>query len=379
MNNNKCIVCGSESITQIFSPSSKYPLARYGLTKTSSAALSCSKYEVDVHVCGRCGHFFNLSYKENSISYSDETVQEGRPFSQSYNSYQKIKAEKIKTDFLKDNNVILEIGCGDGLFLSRFSDETNTLIGYEPSTESDLVDRNNITLYQNYFVPDYSLHNEMKPSFIIMRHVLEHVEDPLIFIKTFYSMLSENNSDEKLLYIEVPSNNKTLNSKRFSDFYYDHVSYFTISSLSYLLTSVGFFIESISTDFDNEILSCIATIKIPSRIKIDMDDSMEFWTNLIDSFYDKGKKVIFWGTAGTGTMFLNILKLYSEKYPYVIDSDERKQGKFVPGTGQLVVNPQFIKEYSPDVVIILSQLHSIEIKKTINELLKKKIDILVIS
>jgi len=332
-----------------------------------------------VCVCDKCGHFFNLSYKENSISYSDEAVQEGRPFSRNYNDYQEVKAKNIKDNFLKNNDVILEIGCGDGMFLDKFSDKTNVLIGYEPSTESNLVNKSSIELHHDYFTPDYSLHHEMRPSFIIMRHVLEHVSNPLVFIETFYSMLNENNLNEKLLYIEVPSNNKTLDSNRFSDFYYDHVSYFTISSLSYLITSAGFFIESISTDFNNEILSCIATIKAPNLIKENLDSSVKNWSDLIDSYHNKGKKVIFWGSAGTGTMFLNILKLFSDKYPYVIDSDERKQGKFVPGTGQLVVNPQFIKEYNPDAVVILSQLHSIEIESTINKLLEKKIDILVIS
>ena len=68
-------------------------------------------------------------------------------------------------------------------------------------------------------------------------------------------------------------------------------------------------------------------------------------------------------------MFLNMVGIDRDEFPFVVDSDPRKVGKFIPGTGQEVVPPEFIADYRPDVVVILSQLHSKEIAGTVSEIL----------
>ena len=372
-----CIICGGTSLTDIFHPASDQPLARYALNLDKKQALASKRFAINVVGCEHCKHFFNCAFDPSAISYLDENIQEGRPFSKAYNDYQEKQATKIKNKYLLKNKTILEVGCGNGEFLKQFSDK-NTLICYEPSPESKQVSGDVVSVINEYFVPEVSIHKDLKPSLIIMRQVLEHVTDPMKFLKTFFSMLSDNKSEIKLLYLEVPSNNKTIEKNRFSDFYYDHASYFSISSLSYALHSAGFFIEDISLDFDEEIISCLASINEFHQIEATLNLNIEYWTSIINNYDLNNKSIMFWGTAGTGTMFLNLLNINSEKYPYVIDSDERKQKKYIPGTGQLVVAPKFFKSYKPDVVIILSQLHSKEIKESILGLVNYDIEILTI-
>jgi SAM-dependent methyltransferase len=363
----KCIICGGDRLEKIFNPDSNQPLSRYALSDNKKQAINSDKFPITVFGCKNCMHFFNFAFDSNAISYKDDNVQEGRPFSLAYTNYQKKKASMILERYVFEDQTILEIGCGNGEFISQFS-KKNKLIGYEPSPES-LEVRNNIEVINEYFIPDVKLHKNLKPSLIIMRHVLEHVSNPLEYLKTFFLMLSNNNSDNKLLYLEVPSNNKTIEKDRFSDYYYDHASYFSLSSLSYALNEAGFFVEDLSLDFNREIISCIASVNSFNKIEGNLNANFDNWKNIINHYYENNKKIIFWGTAGTGTMFLNMLNVNSIKSPYVIDSDERKQKKYVPGTGQLVVEPKFIQSYKPDVVIILSQLHSKEINDTISGLI----------
>ena len=49
-------------------------------------------------------------------------------------------------------------------------------------------------------------------------------------------------------------------------------------------------------------------------------------------------------------MFLNTVTDGAE-IEFVVDLTPRKQGMYVPGTGQLVVSPEQIREFRPDVVL----------------------------
>ena len=83
---------------------------------------------------------------------------------------------------------------------------------------------------RTYFVADDVLKEDLAPDLIIMRQVLEHVPDPMVFLKAYHALLSRTKGGNGLLYVEVPSTNATIEKGRFSDFYYDHVGFFTLNS-----------------------------------------------------------------------------------------------------------------------------------------------------
>ena len=139
--------------------------------------------------------------------------------------------------------------------------------------------------------------------------------------------------------------------------------------MSEALRSVGFFIERLELVFGGEIISCFARPAEAMLRQNRFSSHHAYWADLFVGLKESGKKVVFWGSAGTGTMFLNMVGIDQTEFPFVVDSDPRKVGKFIPGTGQEVVPPEFIVDYRPDVVVILSQLHSKEIAKTVSEIL----------
>lgn len=76
----------------------------------------------------------------------------------------------------------------------------------------------------------------------------------------------------------------------------------------------------------------------------------------------QGKKLVLWGAAGNGSALLNMCHIDNSLIEYVIDSDQRKQNQYVSGTGQKVVAPHSLIGYSPDIIIVTSQLHKTTIK-----------------
>jgi hypothetical protein len=46
----------------------------------------------------------------------------------------------------------------------------------------------------------------------------------------------------------------------------------------------------------------------------------------------------------------------------VVDINPRKHGMYVPGSGQQIVPPEFLKEYRPDAVIVMNSIYRNEIR-----------------
>jgi hypothetical protein len=84
------------------------------------------------------------------------------------------------------------------------------------------------------------------------------------------------------------------------------------------------------------------------------------------------KHVIIWGAGSKGVTFLNIFKKFN--IDYAVDINPNKQGKYVPGSGQEIIPPKFLKTYKPDILIIMNPIYKKEIEKIIRDLkIKTKI------
>jgi len=53
---------------------------------------------------------------------------------------------------------------------------------------------------------------------------------------------------------------------------------------------------------------------------------------------------------------------------YVVDINPNKHGKYIAGTGQKIVSPEFLRAYQPDVVIIMNPIYKSEIQQHLNRL-----------
>ena len=62
------------------------------------------------------------------------------------------------------------------------------------------------------------------------------------------------------------------------------------------------------------------------------------WSYKLDKFESEGKRVVIWGAGAKATTFLNLLRPAAVEY--VIDVNSRKHGKYMSGTGQMIVPPE---------------------------------------
>ena len=73
------------------------------------------------------------------------------------------------------------------------------------------------------------------------------------------------------------------------------------------------------------------------------------------------------GAGEHGINFLNILNI-RELMPFIVDINPNRIGKFLPGTGQKVVAPEFLIEYKPDMIMITNPTYKTEIQEHVKML-----------
>jgi SAM-dependent methyltransferase len=86
---------------------------------------------------------------------------------------------------------LVEVGCGKGFFLEMLLQLGFDITGFDPTYEGS-----NTRVRREYFSPALGLTG----SGLILRHVLEHVPDPVNFLQ----LLAQANGGKGLIYIEVP-------------------------------------------------------------------------------------------------------------------------------------------------------------------------------
>jgi F0F1-type ATP synthase gamma subunit len=90
------------------------------------------------------------------------------------------------------------------------------------------------------------------------------------------------------------------------------------------------------------------------------------WGELLDEIKNSEKRAVVWGAGSKGISFLNTLGI-TNTIKHAIDINPRKQGMYTAGTGQKIVSPNFLREYHPEVIIVMNAIYLNEIKQFINE------------
>lgn len=202
---------------------------------------------VQVVQCRGCGSQSLLSLIEDQAKfYESEAYRkevDGDCDTQDYyrlHDGEQVKHFNVAGTALFRNKIVADIGCGAGSFLDYIKNVSNQAIAIEPSSvfRKSLVERGFVVYpYAADAVGDY----HEKIDIAVSYSVLEHIEDPLAFLKDIRRLL---NKDGKLI-ISTPNADDLLLElipESYKPFFYRkaHLWYFNRESLNNLLTTAGF-------------------------------------------------------------------------------------------------------------------------------------------
>jgi hypothetical protein len=381
-NSSPCPVCG-KSVGRDLLEIQNVPIHCNLLWADHQLAVSAPKGDIVLVFCSNCGHVFNRAFDASLTEYT-QAYENSLHFSPRFQNY----AHSLASDLVERHNLrqreLVEIGAGQGDFLRMLCDiGDNRGIGFDeayvPSEGDQLDERFSIVCEFAW-----QEHLERTPDMIYARHVLEHIEQPADFIAVIREAIGDK--PDTLLFLEVPNMAYTLRELAIWDIIYEHCGYYTPQSISCLLTRGGFDVPLTRDVFEGQFLTAEAfpagqesnsdcadqddLHEIASQVDAFADEfrqKVEFWQQRVQGWQNEGKRVVAWGAGSKGVTFLNILKA-KEQIPYIVDINPRKLGKYVVGTGQEIVAPEFLRGYQPDVVILMNPIYRDEIAQMLEEL-----------
>ena len=268
--------------------------------------------------------------------------------------------------FIDDNidisliNNYLDIGCGKGLLLKKFSQNHNklNLFGIEPSKQASKMYKRIIPEAEIFLGSlEESEFRFQKFELISANGVLEHVPNPIEFLNSISNMLTE----EGYCYIGVP-NFKTNPADIFT---YDHLSRFTPKTIKMLFSLTGFeVISELVSDVRVPMWYLIKKNKQVSKYSINITDQQDLFDkhssdikktfqsiqNCYENNIRDASKIAVYGTGSIfslATFYTDIN--FSDIYCYVDDNDSIHGSK---KNGITIQSPQILQSEKISKIII---------------------------
>jgi SAM-dependent methyltransferase len=356
------------------------------------AARSCSKGDIRLVWCRDCGLIANAAFDPTIAAYNG-AYDNSLAASPTYRAYARTTAERLVSEYDLRGKTAVEIGCGGGDFLELLCElGGNRGIGFDPGPrprvkhnagEARGVDADGgqcppygIRFINDFYSPKYA---DCVGDLICCRQVLEHIPQPLSFLQMLRKMIG---SRRTVLHFDVPNAEYILSDLAVWTLIYEHPLYFTPFALWQLFESAGFAVRRLTEPFGRQFIQIDAlpaedlppwkaedklTAELIALFKQAAEYKICYWRTQVAAFAARGLKVVAWGAGARGVAFFNILNIAGE-VPYLVDLNTNKHGKYIAGTGQQIVGPEFLKSYRPDVVLVMNAIYTREICERVEQL-----------
>ena len=378
-----CPVCSLPRL-EVFFELPKMPVFCNLLWKERQAAQNCPKGDIKLAFCQNCGFIENVAFDPAKLEYT-EAYQCSLEFSPHFQNYAQSLAMQLIERHDLHYKKIIEIGCGKGDFLLLLCELGNNYgIGFDPTyvyrPEHEKF-KHQVEFVQDYYSENYA---NYQGDFIVCRHTLEHIQNPASFLTTLRQTIGEN-LDIKIFF-EVPNAVDTFQNLAVWDIIYEHCCYFSPASLSSAFSRCGFRVIETKEEYRGQFL-CLeafprqetkhleeeqteASIQLKNDVvtfATNFQRKVTFWNDQLQEIARKNQRVVLWGAGSKGVTFLNVIK-QQQQIEYIVDINPHKKGKYIPGTGQQIVLPEFLINYKPDIVIVMNPIYESEICKMLENL-----------
>ncbi|WP_205542841.1 class I SAM-dependent methyltransferase [Pectobacterium punjabense] len=339
----------------------QFPIFQNRMYSSEREALECPRGDIRLVEDLRTGLVYNAAFLPELMAY-DRNYQNEQGNSGSFRLHLQ-EVAKIVSRTLGTESLV-EVGCGKGLFIDILSQHHNAeIVGFDPTYEGD-----DLRIQKQYF----SHETGISGTGIIMRHVLEHIQNPVDFL----IQIKEANGGKGKIYIEVPCFDWICKQKAWFDIFYEHVNYFRLADFKRIF---GHIIEC-GHLFNGQYIYVVADLCSINKPIFDPCDRPAWpadFLEVLNKFSHQGPSDgIIWGGASKGVIFSLICQRYGFAINQIIDINPAKQGKYIAATGLRVHSPNEVIPYlSSDATILVMNSNYLE---EIMEITKKRFNYAII-
>ena len=287
--------------------------------------------------------------------------------------------------YLNTNSKLIEIGSNDGTFLKNFSNNSNNIIGFEPSKNvAELAQKNKIPTINSFFntktianINEYLRNTDL----ICASNVICHIPDLNNLIKSVDMLLSLDGT----FVFEEPYLGSMFDQVSYDQIYDEHIYIFSVSSVSKIFERFNLhlvdaipqkthggsmrYVVKRKNDKSSQILKIIEEEK---KKKLDQIESCLMFKNnceiskkkivdKINILKNQGKSICGYAATSKSTTILNYCQIGCDQIDYICDTTSEKIGKFSPGMHIPIKDMDYFHKHQTDCIYLFAWNHKLEI------------------
>lgn len=326
--------------------------------------------------------------EESSLLQLNETIDKEVLFdhyvwvtgtSKTTKSYANAFADRLISNLdLKQEDFIIEIASNDGTFLNPFLTKGyKNILGVDPAKNiAEIANRNGVNTLPEFW--SSSLANQIvadsgQAKVVFARNVIPHVSELLDVMRGIEFVLKEDG----LGIIEFHDAGIILKELHYDSIYHEHLCYFSIESMTYLLNRFAlhpFHIEKSPISGGSRVIyfSKEERQKTPDLQEAVIDENKK-QVNELSGWKDfakraithrketldileslNGKTIVGFGSSARSQTYLNYCGINNEQINAIIDNNPLKQGMYAPGSSIPILDFEQGMALNPDLIFILA-------------------------
>jgi SAM-dependent methyltransferase len=371
---NSCRACTASSPT-LFLPLGDHPPAN-GFIRAADMEREQAAYPLNTQICLECG----------LIQVADQVPED---FFRHY-LYVPSSASSMHTHFAElasvltleaGRELIVDIGCNDGLLLSACNELGAYTLGIDPAANlAEIAANRGVTVDVGYFTERNAqshLRRYGPARVIVTTNTFNHIGDLHDFMSGVVTWLSRDGT----FVVEVPWAKDLLENNEFDTVYHEHVSEFSLLSIvklgeqsglevvdvqrlgvhggslrifmkraGYGATAKPIVQELLKEEIDAGMLEAATYRAFANRIEKVRSDLLR----MIAELKSQGKIIAGYGAPAKGNTLLNYFRIGPDMLDYLIDRNPLKQGLYSPGMKIPIRSLDAMRENRPDVLLVLA-------------------------
>ncbi|MDJ0947451.1 MAG: class I SAM-dependent methyltransferase [Alphaproteobacteria bacterium] len=379
--NHPCPSCGATGLS-VFYEVAGVPAHSVLLLRSRDSAVGFPSGDIALAFCPTCTFICNLAFDPALEQYGGG-YEGTQAYSATFNAFHRELAERLIEKHGLYGKTIIEIGCGQGEFLSLLCEiGGNRGIGFDPAYEKDRAG-SSLAEGSTVIADFYSERYADRPSdFVCCKMTLEHIPETAAFVSTVRRSIGAR--PNATVFFLVPNALRILEQIAFWDIYYEHCSYFGTGSLAYLFNRCGFDVLEQGTAYDEQYLMLEARPSTRARppdppagqtaiaaavqnFRGRSTDRIAAWRNAIAELSGQGRRPVLWGGGSKAVAFLTTLGIGPE-IAGVVDINPHKHGTFLPGTGHEVLPPEALAQIRPQLIVVMNPIYLDEIGQQVQRM-----------